>query len=67
MTITVSPGDTLIIGRSERYPTEEAGNIARKNIEEWLPGVKIVLIGGVSALAVYRDAEIAQDNTEKAT
>jgi hypothetical protein len=62
MTVTVRPGDTLIIGRGERFPTEEAGNIARKNIEEQLPRVKIVLIGGVSDLAVYRDAETAHDD-----
>lgn len=58
MTVTVRPGDTLIVGRAERYLTDEEGNAAIERMKEQLPGIKIVLIAGVTALAVYRDTEV---------
>ena len=51
--LVVRPGDTLVVAMSAVLPTSEAKTLADL-MEDALPGVEIVLVGGASALAAYR-------------
>lgn len=51
-TVTVAPGHTLIVGTSAPCAIEEAAQI-KEHIEKRLPGVSVIVISGVSALASY--------------
>ena len=54
--VMVRPGDTLVIGVTDADPSQFDENTVAQ-IRAALPDVKVVVIDGVSAFAVYRPHE----------
>lgn len=52
----MQPGDVLLVALADDATEAEAADI-KKQIEPALPGVRVVLLTGVTALAVYRGSE----------
>lgn len=54
--VLVRPGDTLIL-RVKEHVTEEEYDRLRKGVEARIPGVGVLLIGGIDQMLVYRPDE----------
>lgn len=52
-TAVVRPGDTLILRVADRAPTEYVQRLGAA-LEERLPDVKVLVLGGVAEMAIYR-------------
>ncbi|GGM14188.1 hypothetical protein [Micromonospora yangpuensis] len=55
--LVVRRGDTLVVAMSAVLANRDAESLAGQ-LEEALPGVDIVVVGGASALAAYRPHEV---------
>lgn len=52
----VSPGDSLVIGFSDRVPIETLVRV-RHLFEEDMPGVKVLVVDGVASMTVVKGGE----------
>ena len=64
--LTVRPGDTLVIRLPAGATMQEVDNWkqATADLQECMPGVEIVVLGGCEQIAVYR-SENRSDRLEK--
>lgn len=59
----VRAGDTLVVCFAERQ-SEAATDAFAERVKAHLPGVKVAIVEGVSALAVFRPGDAAQSASE---
>lgn len=56
--VMARPGDTLVVGLSGHEYEADQVKYVKAEIEEQLPGVRIMVILGCEALAVYRERHV---------
>lgn len=61
--VTVRPGSTLVIGLHDA-PSQEAAKHLKEQMEERLPGVEMLVVCGVAAMAAYEPDEVQKAGPE---